>query len=218
MIACNVWLLDGPEVVLNYALHGGRILMITEDEDPRLQYIPNKITATILLPPYDVLSDELDGKLEMARAKYFEYLSNREPAEFIAVLLAAAVQNVQIGIYFGDQLKDLKFPWMFMEYMSGLKGMTIGYRNIYPGIDEHAMPLILLELYNRGYITAEQYLMLMPVDIDIPAFMIFELTRIFRPAFVDNNDYNAYFKDLIKRMKQAGKYLYSPIVAPEVVV
>lgn len=191
--------------------------MITEDEDPRLQYIPNKLTATVLLPPYEALSDELDGRLEMSQLKYFQYLSSEEPAEFIAILLAAAVQNIQIGIYFGDQLKDLKFPWLFLNYLTTAKGLTVGYRNVAPGLDERIMPLMLLELYNRQLIGPEQYLMYMPVGYDIPAFMIFELKRIFRPAFVEKNDYNAYFKGLIKRMKEAGRYLYSPIVAPEVI-
>lgn len=217
MIPCNVWLLDTPEVVLNYALQGGKVLMITEDEDPRLQYIPSKITASILLPPYGALSDELDGMLDRSRAKYYQYLSSQEPSEFIAVLMAATVQGINIGLYFGDQLSDLKFPWVFLDYLAAYKGLTVGYRNGMPALDERILPMTLLELYSKGLVSAEQYLMYMPVGYDIHPFMLNELIRIFRPAFVDNGDYNAYFKGLIKRMKEAGKYLYNPIVGPEVV-
>ena len=61
MIPCNIWLLDSPEMVLNYSLQGGKVIFITEDSDPRLDYIPNKLSAKILLPPLEVVDAELDG-------------------------------------------------------------------------------------------------------------------------------------------------------------
>ena len=217
MIPCNVWLLDSAEIVLSYSLQGGRIIFITEDDDPRLQYIPNKVKASILLPPYDILSDELDGNLELAQDKYYNYLSRTpEPVEFITVILAAALQNKKIGLYFGPELKDLQFPKMFLNYLYFAKGLSVGYRNTQPFIRKEFMPVILSDLYVREYITPEQYLLDMPANCDIPPFILPNLVHRFRPLFVENMDYNKYFKDMIRKMKEAGKYLYSPVIGPEV--
>ena len=216
MAFCDVWLLDSPEMVLNFALQGGKVILITEDEDPRLQYIPDKIKATILLPPYDALSDELDGNLLLAQDKYYRHLSfTAEASEFITVILAAACHGIRLGLYFGEQLKDLKFPGMLMNYLEVMKGLHIGYVNSYPFIADEYMPNNLTELYSKGYITPEMFLLNMPIDFDIPPIMLQVLIKAFRPVFVDGDDYNGYFKGLIKRIKQAGKYLWSPVKAPE---
>lgn len=216
MIPCNVWLIDSAEMALSYSLQNGRIVMITEDEDPRLSFIPNKVTASILLPPYDAIEAELDGNLDIAQMKYYQYLSSQIPAEFINMILVAALQNVNIGLYFGEQLYDLKFPMMLMDYLYNYKGLSIGYKQTPPGLVERYMPPMLGELYGMELITAEQFLMYMPADFDIPNFILPALVQRFRPVFVENQDYNKYFKDLIKDIKSAGKYLYCPIVAPEV--
>jgi hypothetical protein len=57
----------------------------------------------------------------------------------------------------------------------------------------------------------------MPVGADIPQMIMPMLVSILRPpeCFIKNNDYNSYFKELIKDIHDEGKYLYSPIVAME---
>lgn len=216
MIPCNVWLLDSAELALSYSLQGGRVILITEDEDPRLQYIPNKLSASILLPPYDAISAELDGNLDLAQYKYYEYLSSSEPAEFISILLTAAIQNIKIGLYFGNELKELKFPMMLMNYFYFYKGLSIGYKDLQPGFVDNYVPPMLGDLLGRDLIGPEQFLMFMPNDMDIPDFILPALVQIFRPPFVEDGDYNKYFKTLISEIKSAGKYLYCPLVAPEV--
>ena len=112
MVPCNIWLLETPEMVIDYSFRGGRVVFITEDVDPILDSIPNKISAKILLPPFEATELELDGRINESSAIYFRYLSSMEPAEYISVIIAGVVQGLNIGIYFGEQLRDMKFPIM----------------------------------------------------------------------------------------------------------
>jgi len=105
---------------------------------------------------------------------------------------------------------------MFLDYLYGFKGLSVGYRQLQPSFIANSLPLILGELYGREFINEEQFLMYMPIEKDIPEFILPALVYKFRPVFVDKQDYNGYFKKLISNMKSAGKYLYSPLVTPEV--
>ena len=49
----------------------GRVVFITEDVDPILDSIPNKISAKILLPPFEATELELDGRINESSAIYF---------------------------------------------------------------------------------------------------------------------------------------------------
>ena len=211
---CNVWLLDSPEMVLNYSLQGGRVIFITEDVDPRLAYIPNKLSAKILLPPYEAVEAELDGNLDIAQYKYSEYLSYMEPADYISVLLAAAVQGLQVGLYFGPELRDMKFPMMFIDFLYNQKGLVVGYKNVQPMILDNYLPIVLSELFGRGLINVEGFMTMMPTGADIPPIIMPLLVAELRPpkSFVKNGDYNAYFKELIRDIHETGKYLYCPVV------
>ena len=213
----NVWLLESPEMVLDCSLRGGRVIFITEDIDPRLQYIPNKLSAKILLPPYEATEAELDGNLELAFMRYYQYLSCMEPADYISVLLAAAVQGISIGLYFGPELKDMHFPKMFIEYLYN-KGLVVGYKNTTPMILASHMPFILTELYGRQLIAVDRFMTMMPIDVDIPEIILPKLVSDLRPptSFLEDGNYNKYFKNLIKEIHEAGKYLVCPIVEPGV--
>lgn len=217
MRPCNVWLLDSPEMVLSYSLQGGRVIFITEDTDPRLEYIPNKLSAKILLPPYEVVEAELDGRLDEAEFLYNQYLSVMEPADYIGVMLAAAFQNVQVGLYFGPELRELKFPAMFINYLYNQKGLVVGYKDVQPYIDDRFIPMILSDLLGRNLMDIEGFMCNMPVGADIPPIIMPMIVSILRPpsSFIKNGDYNSYFKDLIKDIHEEGKYLYCPIISAE---
>lgn len=215
MIPCNIWLLDSPEMVLNYSLQGGKVIFITEDSDPRLDYIPNKLSAKILLPPLEVVDAELDGRLDEAEYKYGIYLSNMEPGDYVSTIIAALVYGIPVGLYFGSEFKDLRYPVMFINYLYNQKGIIVGYREVQPAILDNFYPMILAEIYLKGLIGVDMFMMSMPADVDIPQYVQPLLVNELRPpiSFVKNGDFNGYFKGLIKDMKAAGKYLYSPIVA-----
>lgn len=217
MSACNVWLLDSPEMVLNYSLQGGRVVFITEDADPRLEYIPNKLSAKILLPPYEVVDAELDGRLEEAEVRYYNYLSTLEPADYISVMLAAMVTGVPLGLYFGSEIKDLRYPSMFINFLYNQKGVIVGYRDVQPQILDNYLPMVLSEIYGRGLLTVDKFMTYMPENVDIPNIIIPMLASELLPpkSFIKNGDFNGYFKNLIKEMKKANKYLYSPIIAAQ---
>ena len=214
MITCNVWLLDSPEMVLDYAIRGGKIIFITEDDDPRLNYIPNKLSAKILLPPYDVVDAELENQLDIAQIKYEQYLSCGEPADYISILMAAAIQGISIGLYFGPELRNMKFPLMFVEFLYKYKGLIVGYKEVQPAILDNYMPTILTELLGKEIIDIQRFLMQMPVSMDIPPIILPFLIAELRPLrkYIKNNDYNSYFKELIKDIHEKGEYLYSPII------
>lgn len=211
----NIWLLDSPEMVLNYSLQGGRVIFITEDNDPKLEYIPNKLSAKILLPPYEVVCAELDGRLDEAEIGYYCYLSSNEPADYISVILAALVGGISVGLYFGSEMKDLKYPQMFINYLYNYKGIVVGYKDVKPNYMVNYVPSILGEIYGKDLISVERFMTCMPVNADIPFFILPKLIAELRPpkGFIKDGDYNSYFKNLILGMNQANKYLYCPIIA-----
>lgn len=216
MVACNLWLMDSPEMVLDYALKGGKIVLITEENDPRLEYIPSKLSAKILLPPFDAVNAELDNNLPLANAIYCSYLSEKEPADYISVLTAAAMQGVMIGIYFGPELRDMRWPMMFLSYLYNVRGIQVGSSNVQPGIADHAMATNVCDLYIKGLMSLPDFIMKYPIGIDIPM----EIVRILAvnynmPYHMMGDDLNGFFKDLIKESQEHGHYLRSPFVTVE---
>lgn len=217
MVPCNIWLLETPEMVIDYSLRGGRVIFITEDIDARLDAIPNKISAKILLPPFEATELELDGRIDESSAIYFRYLSSMEPAEYISVIIAGVVQGLNIGLYFGEQLRDMKFPLIFLNFLRDYKGLVVGTANNQPGYIREFLPIVLSDLYTKGLVSADRFLAAMPIGDALPMHTIPKLIFDLKipDGIVKNEDYVSYFKEMISAMNKHGKFPILPIVTKE---
>lgn len=217
MIDAQIWILETPEMCMDYACKGGKIILITDDQDLRLKYIQNKLNATILLPPYPILSAELDGNVDYAREMYMQYLMTPEPDDYVTLMMAAMIQGIPLGLYFGPELNELKFPTFFLDYLRMRFGVVVGWRNQMPICDEMYLPMILEILLAKGIIDHQRFLCTMPAGLEIPNLALQILIQTLNPArsmLPAENDYNGYFKNLVYEIKQAGRYLWDPFTEP----
>lgn len=216
MIQVPAFLIDNPMAVFNFSISNGKVVFITEDRDPNLINLPNRLDASVLLPPYEATAAELDGNLNLAEQYYAQWLSTKECMDYINLIALALMKNIPVAVYFGPELQEMRYPTLFMNYFIRTTGINFGYGN-QPGVmDEQFIPINLANFLSMDLIDVPEYFAMMPVGCDLPPAIIPILNYILRPMMKPSStiqEYNEYYKDLIKQIHESGKYLYCPIVS-----
>lgn len=205
-----------------YALlaQGYRILLCTEDELPSTITVhPNVIKTSILLPPYEAVSFEVDRQLDTAVNKYFMYLSTYSAASSVCnIAYISALRGTPLALYLGSESNDLQLVQQLPRYLQYFKGMW--FNQYGPGsIDLSVAPAILQEEYLNGNFNGMQILSFYPQNMDLPDMILVKLLNELKPP-VDKNDLaaaNQYFKQLVVAMNgqctnQYGQQYYCPFV------
>jgi hypothetical protein len=164
---------------------------------------PNVYNASILMPPFEILSAWANGDPYAMTTEYLAYLNTREPDEMLVVLLAALTKkNVVLYIphdeylVFGMQLVD------HIRLTYGISCITpIGQFNI----DLSRMPFLMSKFYVLDMMDAQTYLELYPSNYVLPQFVIGKLMGDFKPFpyAASMQEYEAYFNDLNARTNPA---------------
>lgn len=199
---------------------GYKVLLCTEDELPStIQIHPNVIKGSVLLPPYEVVSFEVDRQLDTAVNKYFTYLSTYSAASSICnIAYIAALKGTPLALYLGSESNDLQTVQQLPRYLQYVKGMW--FNQYGPGsIELDAAPAILQEEYLNGNFSGMQILSFYPQNMDLPEMVLVKLLNELMPP-VDRNDLvaaNQYFKQLILTMNgryanQYGQPYYCPFI------
>lgn len=205
-----------------YALlaQGYKVLLCTEDELPSTIMIhPNVIKASVLLPPYDVVSLEVDRQFDTAFNKYTMYLSTYNAASSICnIVYISALKGTPMALYLGSESNDLQTIKQLPRYLEYYKGLIFNQYNM-GAIETNAAPMILQEEYMNGNFNGMQILSFFPFNMDIPEMILVKLIAELRPPIDPNNlqEANQYFKQLILSMNgqyanQYGQRLYCPLV------
>lgn len=202
--------------VYNFALSGYNVVFITESRDPDLDKLPNKVDANILLPPYEVASLEIDGDYIGSEILYRQWLSNKECMDFINLIGLACISGNPIALYFGDEINDMKYPFMLLSIMTEITGIIFGMNGTQGSLDEYRLPIILEGYLMRQEMNLGTFVRLMPVNVPIPPTALTILVNGFKPClgvqFPTMEDYNAYFMDFIRKSRMTTKEVYNPFV------
>lgn len=199
---------------------GYKVLLCTEDELPSTIMVhPNVIKSSILLPPYEAVSFEVDRQLDTAVNMYTNYLSTYKAASSVCnIAYIAALRGSPLALYLGSESNDLQLIQQLPRYLQYFKGMWFNQYGM-GGIELDVAPAILQEEYLNGNFSGMQILSFYPQNMDLPEMMLVKLINELRPP-VNNNDLmaaNQYFRQLIITMNgqyanQYGQRYYCPFV------
>ena len=219
----NIWLLVTNNEVMMHLATGGKIIYIGEELPTELVGHPSVVTAGVLLPPIESIQAEIDGRYDIAEDIYNKYLQSSSPSQYLNIILAAAIRNIKIGILFGEDEDNFKFPDVFVNYLYRMYGIVLGLTNmdgyfssVIPSIEEGFIPGDLAILYMSGIIDSEEFIMRTPVghlDYNAVYRLLAELTPVLDP---NDPDYyiqaTRYLNNYISQCKSSGKILVDPLV------
>lgn len=210
----NMWLITENEFE-SFTFTGGKVVYIVEEAEPRYASHPAIITAGALLPPCEAISMELDGNYGEAEAIYDYYLQTPEADPFISILVAAAVSCNPVGIMFGKDELNMKFPSMLINYLYRNYGIVLGVQNqVVPYIMIEAMPFVLAKLYNANIIDYQTFMMKHP-PLPIHPSVISKMAYEQNPAVQvkDFENYMNYFERIKNEIyNNGGKFLVDPFI------
>ncbi len=83
----------------------------------------NMLSANVLVPPYDILSKEIDGLNYQFDIMYEEYLKNDFVCEFFAALLSAIYHGINVVMYIPKSCSSLRYPIKLLHYMQNEFGI-----------------------------------------------------------------------------------------------
>lgn len=211
---CNVWLIDQSSFD-RFTFTGGKVIYIAEDVEFMYKTHPAITTASILLPPVNAIQAELDDEYDLASQIYCEYLQTQEVGVFLNIIALAALQNVPIGIMFGKDEMNQRFPQVFINFMYDEFGLVIGVENrLSPYMLINSMPHTLMRLYLSNMINLEYFMVNHP-PIPISPLAIPKLVAELNPPISSVNmaDYAEYFNNYIRNIiNGGGKFLIDPLV------
>lgn len=168
----TISLICDPKIVCDIMMNVQTVKVITLDEDNAVPMLcdennPQLVTGTILLPPVEALWAETDGNKELFASIYYSYLLQPECMEYIAALIAAMYQGVNLILYFPDQESIIiKFLYDFFIKSYGIIIST----NINQPFqyDERSIPAYCNAIINVGAMSIREYLYWYPLDAVIP--------------------------------------------------
>lgn len=211
----NIWVIDNNEFD-SFTCTGGKVIYIAEDVEPMYATHPAIITAGALLPPIDSIQAELDGNLMDSIMIYEAYLLKEEADPYIAILLAAALKQIPVGIMFGKDEKNMQFPKMLIDFVYKYYGLVLGLQGkVQPYIEEQSMPTLLAKLYMQNIIDYKTFMERHP-DLPIAPIVISKMVYEVNPAVSvkDMQHYTEYFEMTKKAiLNNNGRFLVDPLEA-----
>lgn len=211
----SIWLVDENNFD-KFILGGAKVVLIAEDPGILANH-PSVVTGGCLLPSIEALTAELDGDIPKAEFLYQQELTTSVQDKYIAIILAAAVSNVTLGIMFGKDEKNMHFPTTLINFLYQVYGLIVGVdkgaNTLYPDLMVDMLPIVLAKLYLMDIISMAKFIMLHP-DRPIHEHAIQKLIYELNPPVKQKTleCYEEYFHDFIESCKSKGALLVDPLV------
>lgn len=162
--------------------------------------------ASILLPPPQASMLEMDGHIQEFKNMYFEHLSQKEPFDYICIILRALLNGNNILLYLTKDESEMYYMSALMEYMYTTFGVVIGSESNQFNIDYRYYNVILDTLYMNDFMDCNEYLLQYPIELQIQNPMIVNKLIIDVNPFVAGDtsleNYTRYFNDYKNIIKQ----------------
>ena len=175
----------------------------------------NAMEASILLPPHDALSAELDNNMQDFEAIYYSYLStNNMASEIIAMILRVLYNGKNIMFYLTKSESEMAYMKYFIEYFRRYLGIIISVEGSPCAFDINYAPVVLTAMLIKDLFEPVPYLMLYPDNKPLPGEAIAKLSKIMNPVLKSYTpeSYILYFNEYRRNLKDAGKPLVSPFI------
>ena len=205
MRPANIILFNDPNQTYPLLAQGYKVLLCTEDPvSMEVETHPNTIRMSVLLPPYEVVSMEINGDINGMGIAYTNYLTgNRTTVTILRIIYMSVYQGNPIVLCFGSEVNDLNFGKVLVNCLMYYFGLSFipnntGYIN-----EEYVKPSIS-DLYLNGEINAMQALSYYPQNVEIDPPVLMKLVQDLNPPVIDMQTANQYFMQLINDMK--GQY------------
>ena len=135
-----------------------KVLMVTNE--PLFQNHPNRVAATILLPPTQAIIADADDDMQTFEALYYNYLISDEVTEFISIVLYVLYTGVNVLIYIpSEDVKSLSYVGFLLEFLKNNYGIQVGTDAIPYLLDINYLPMIVDMLYLNELISYKDVIM-----------------------------------------------------------
>lgn len=176
--------------------------------------VTNASVASVLLPPYEAVMQELDGNLMAFKDIYYTYLSTNEPHQIIALILRALFNGKNILLYCTKDESKMNYMKFLLMYLYENFGIIVGTQNNPFGFDPRYELIILNVLYLNNLMNADEYLSNYPIihnSIDDPNILL-KLANELKPFILNPSleAYRQYFINYLARLRNGIKAI-SPI-------
>ena len=190
---------------LHYLLaQGSKVLLCTEDQVPQeLLVHPNVIKVNVLLPPYEVVSLEVDHQWDSAMNQLYHYLTTFSIAVSICdIIYITAMKGTPLALYIGSEYNDLMCVQAIPQFLANYMGLYFVPYGAMGSMELGVAPRVLTQEYLMGNFTGLQILSFYPPDVDLTEPMLNKLYMELHPPVPmgDMKAINEYFKSVIRTM------------------
>lgn len=106
-------------------INTSKVLMVTNE--PILEGHPNKVAATILLPPTQAIIADADDDIQTFQTMYYQYLISDEVTEFFSLLFYILHIGVNILMYIPkEDVKSLDYVGFLLAFFTNNYGIQVG--------------------------------------------------------------------------------------------
>lgn len=180
-----------------------RIIFIGEP-DQNLLNATNGIPASLFIPPYEIIVDEVDGNIECFVTKYIGYLFNSECSEYIALIIRALYDGTNILLYISKDESEMWYSKVLCDFLKSQYGITVSYLSIPATFNENYSSVVCDFLYSFDLMSTDEFFMNYPADVSISPVNIAKLVSQLNPYVQERTmeSYIAYFNTFKQTIKQ----------------
>ena len=184
-------------------------IIFLDEVDPGVIQTIRPVIGTILLPEYKGTCARLDNNMDQYRALYIEHLLGEECTSYIAVILRALMNGVNILIYTTKDSYEMYFPVLY-EFILNSYGLSIGTAQTQPIFNTNFTPPICNLLYTLSLMSFKEFMLLYPATLVLDDNVVRKMIEDENPYTTDNQTfdwYKTYFYEYKEQTKQAGTFL-----------
>ena len=185
---------------------------------------PDIMSGSVILPPFTIMAQAVDNIVPYAAIEtmYFEYLHNREPAQFIAGIIAMLIKGINVFVLLSSHEAEFGFiPNGIVRFFSFRYGIT-PYTDIDSSVDYtfswNPTPMyvdqMIEDLFMYDYMEPDA-LLLSWSDYDLSPEVVTKLIWIYNPATATGSmeEYSAIFNAMKNNAKKQSDVRTLPFLS-----
>lgn len=188
-------------------INTSKVLMVTNE--PILEGHPNRVSATILLPPAQAIIADADDDMQTFQTLYYQYLISDEVTEFFSLIFYILHIGVNVLIYIPkEDMKSLDYVGFLLGFFNNNYGLQIGNEQISFAFNPQFEGMIADMLYLNDLIDSKDVLMNFSV-LTISNGSIMKLYEDIRPytQIQSIDQIRAYFNAYQMQIIQKNRFI-----------
>lgn len=214
MIKGSLYITNDFNVTLSSMIRS-KVIVIGERND-QLEGL-GAIGGELFLPPYNASMAELNGdNMGFARI-YTDYLMQPEPQKFIAAIVKALLNGVNILFYLTKDESEMTYSKILCQTLTNYYGILVGTPECPFNYDMRYDQAILSLLYLHELIIVPELMELYPNEVHFTLPVVSKLLVEFPPAIQVEEDFinmEKYYYEYKEFTRMQGKFLM-PLLSHE---